>query len=426
MPDPDYDAPRMSPHILRGIQLKNLGRYADAERAFKEALGEDPDNAFALHQVAACQFNQPGRQKEALPSIDSAIAIEPNTPDHRILRSFILSHMDRAKEALDSAHTARGLDPHHSGAFTAVAQAHLHLENWADAEDAARQALALDADNTASANQLAQALRLQNKLDENASHLAGMLTRDPEDPFTHANAGWAALQRGERRVAETHFREALRLNPEFESAREGLLTSFRARSPLYRAYLSYCFMMQRLKASSRWAVVIGLYCAVRLISMLGRDIGIAIAAIYLMFVLWVWIAKPAGNFLLLFDSFARWALRKNEKIEAALVGGGLIIGITALICGLGLRSSVLTEIGVTLVAATFPLSMTLTNGSRIGRWLFGSIGVVAVFSLVLVLLAARIPFIRQDAAANVMAAAQLMCLASTWLGNVRALRRPLE
>ena len=117
----------------------------------------------------------------------------------------------------------------------------------------------LDADNSASANQLAQALRLQNKHAENASHLAGMLSRDPEDPYTHANAGWAALQRGERRAAEVHFREALRLSPGFESAREGLLTSFRARSPLYRAYLRYCFAMQRLGAGSRWAVIIGLY-----------------------------------------------------------------------------------------------------------------------------------------------------------------------
>ena len=255
------DAPRISPQILRGLQLKDLGRYPEAERAFKEALAQEPNDAFTLHQLAACQFHQSGRQREALATVDAAIAIEPNSADHHILRSFILSHLNRSKEALETARLAISLDPLRSGAFTAAAQAHLHLENWADAEAAARKALALDADNSASANQLAQALRLQNKLAENASHLAGMLARDPADPHTHASAGWAALQRGERRTAEVHFREALRLSPGFESAREGLLTSFRARSPLYRAYLRYCFAMQRLGKGRQWAVIIGAYVA---------------------------------------------------------------------------------------------------------------------------------------------------------------------
>src|ERR1700748_1254202 len=95
-------APRISPQILRGLQLKDLGRYADAERAFKEALAQDPNDAFALHQLAACLFHQSGRQREALDTVDAAIAIEPNATDHHILRSFILSHMHRAKDALEA------------------------------------------------------------------------------------------------------------------------------------------------------------------------------------------------------------------------------------------------------------------------------------------------------------------------------------
>jgi len=71
------DAPRISPQILRGLQLKDLGRYADAERAFKEALAHEPNDAFVLHQLAACQFHQAGLQREALATIDSAIAVEP-------------------------------------------------------------------------------------------------------------------------------------------------------------------------------------------------------------------------------------------------------------------------------------------------------------------------------------------------------------
>ncbi|MDP8921430.1 MAG: tetratricopeptide repeat protein [Chloroflexota bacterium] len=44
----------------------------------------------------------------------------------------------------------------------------------------------------------------------------------PEDGQTHANRGWLALRRGERALALAHLREALRLDPESEAARQGL------------------------------------------------------------------------------------------------------------------------------------------------------------------------------------------------------------
>lgn len=414
----------MPPEILRGLQLKDLGRYADAENAFREALAQEPNDAFALHQLAACQLHQPERKREALATIDRAIAKEPNDADHHVLRSYILSVLDRPRDGLAAAQTALSLDPHHAGAFTAEAQAHLQTEQWPRAEQSARQALALDADNSAAANQLAQALRLQNKNAENAAHLAGMLARDPEDPFTHANAGWTALQRGEHRAAETHFREALRLDPDFESARDGLLNSFRARSPIYRTYLRYCFFMQRLSSGARWAVIIGLYFGVKLAGQITG--GDALVALYMLFVLWVWVAKPVGNFFLLFDSFARYALRPREKLEAAAVGGSLGPGLALLIASFAFGWPAVVTLGIGLIAASFPLSMTFTNGSRPGTWLFGTVAAVTLLGAALTALAHLVPLIDQGTARQIFTVGAIGCLAATWLGNVPALRRPAE
>ena len=418
------DSFALPPQIMRGLQLKDLGRYADAESAFLEALAQEPNDDFTLHQLAACQLHQPRRERDALATIDSAIAIEPNDAAHHVLRSYVLSSLDRAKDGLAASQTALGLDPHHTGAFTAQAQAHLQMEQWPRAEQAARQALALDADNSAAANQLAQALRLQNKHAENASHLAGMLARDPEDPFTHANAGWATLQRGQHREAETHFREALRIDPDFESAREGLLNSFRARSPIYRTYLRYCFFMQRLSSASRWAVIIGLYFGMRLAHKIPG--GFVLVALYMLFVLWVWVAKPVGNFFLLFDSFARYALRPAEKREAIAVAGGLLAGLAILITGASLNAATVVVLGLGLIAASFPLSMTFTNGSRPGTWLFGSVAAITLLGALLQFLAGHVPLIDAEAAATIFATGAIGCLLSTWLGNIPALRRPAE
>src|SRR5690349_10395693 len=143
------------PQLLRGLQLKQLGRFADAVTAFKEALAQEPNDAFALHQLAGCQWRIAEARKEALQTIDQAIALEPNEAEHHVLRAFILCALERPKEALDSTQMALALNPNDSYAHTAEAQAYLQMENWSLAERSARQALALDADNSGAANQLA-------------------------------------------------------------------------------------------------------------------------------------------------------------------------------------------------------------------------------------------------------------------------------
>ncbi|EDY17880.1 TPR repeat-containing protein [Chthoniobacter flavus Ellin428] len=407
------------PQIMRGLQLKQLGRFADAVTAFKEALAQEPNDAFALHQLAGCQWRIAEARREALQTIDQAIAIEPNGAEHHVLRAFILCALDRPKEALLSTQMALSLDPNDSYAHTAEAQAYLQMENWPLAERSAREALALDADNSGAANQLAQALRLQNKLAENAAHLAGMLARDPEDAFTHANAGWAALQRGEHRAAEVHFREALRLDPDFDYAREGLLSSFRARSPLYRGYLKYCFAMARLNRGARWAVILGFYFGSRVAHYLPG--GYIIVALYFLFVLWVWVARPVGNAMLLADRFARFALRPAEKIEAAAVSSCLAIGITGFILNLALNWDSAMLAGVGGVAIAFPLSLVFTNQSVLGRWIFGGISGVTFVATILGVIADAISLASAPLFVGLSLGACVACAACTWLGNIRAL-----
>jgi tetratricopeptide (TPR) repeat protein len=409
------------PQLLRGLQLKQLGRFADAASAFKEALSQDPNDAFAMHQLAACEWRLPDARKTALGTIDQAIALEPNNPEHHVLRAFILCSLDRPREALAGTRTALGLEPNDSYAHTAEAQAWLQLEEWPQAERAAREALAFDADNSGAANLLTQALRLQNKQAETAEHLAGMLARDPEDAYTHANAGWAALQRGERRQAEEHFRESLRLDPGFDYAREGLLTSFRARSPLYRGYLRYSFAMARLNRRARWAVILGFYFAVRLARYLPG--GFVLVALYFLFVLWVWVARPVGNALLLFDRFARCALRRAEKIEAAAVTGCLAVGVIAVVWSLVFDQEAALTIGMGGIAVAFPLSLVFTNASVLGRWIFGGLAAVALLTMVAVAALEAFGFPSTGSLGTLFVGACIACALSTWLGNIRALYR---
>ncbi len=411
-------------HVQRGLVLMEQGRFSDAANFFRQALAQNPRDAFALNRLAICQLQLPAEQGQALDTIHRALECEPNEPLNHAVKAYVLGARNRSREALDAARLAVTLDPDSVFALNAQAYAHCLLEQWADAERVARRALSLDADNSIAANHLAHALRLQNKMAENAGQIAGMLARDPEDAATHCNAGWAALQRGERRVAEQHFFEALRLDPEMEPARAGLLNAFRSRSPLYRAYLAYCFKMSRMGKNARWGVILGLYFGVKFARVfLKGPAGIAIGLLYLVFVLWVWVAKGVGNFILLFDRFARHALRRNEKIEAFFVGGSICLGIALLLASFAIANSAPFFLAVGIGCSAVPFSMTFTNPSRVGSIIFGFAGGAALLGGIAGAISALYPNVLSENTAMVFwGGGILVAMLTTWLGNISALR----
>jgi tetratricopeptide (TPR) repeat protein len=292
----------------RGRILLEQKRYADAEKYFREGLASDPNDAEAFYFLAVCQLNQ-DRPKEALETVERALEFSPEASESHALRSLILSDLERSREALAAAEEAIRLDPDSDFGFVAQAAAHLRRQNWSAAETSARRALELNPENSSAANQLAQALRLQNRLQESAEQTEYMLSQDAEDADTHATAGWVALQRSDHRKAEEHFLEALRLEPTNTNARSGLKESYKARSPFYRVYLKYCFFLLRFTEAQRWALVIGLLIAVRVgRKILPGPLSMTLLAAYLLFVLWAHVASPVGNFQLLLDRAARHAL----------------------------------------------------------------------------------------------------------------------
>lgn len=407
--------------------LLRQGRFAEAEEKLREALQANPLDGALLHHLAVCQYLQDDGAQRALVTVRDAIAGDPNISAHHALHARVLADLKRSDEAREAAATAVALDPHDPGAHNAMTYVLLRDGKWADAEASARRALALDADDEDAANHLATALRLQNKMDENAAQIRGMLERDPENSHTHASAGWSALQTGRRDDAERHFLEALRLAPANELARDGLLEAFKGRSPVYRAYLSWCFFMQRLGPGRQWAVIIGLYLLSRFARVLFTDgmapLGVAITTIYLLFALWTFVARGVGGVLLLFDRLARHVLRRREKLEAVFVGGGVMAGVVLLTLGVVSGWFPAAIWGGTGIVAAIPFACTFHNDRAIGRVLFGTAAayIVAVGTLLGAALALESPLAL--AFRGHISTALLLCIATSWLANVPFLRR---
>jgi tetratricopeptide (TPR) repeat protein len=416
----------MSESFTRALMFVKQGRYREAEPLFRQAIEIDPEDPQGFFFLATCLMHDPRRRAEALSMINEALRLCPSRAFYHAQRANILVLLSQTKEALREINEARRLAPDSPDSYVAESVVNLALGKPQQAELAARQALVLDPENEAAGDTLGDALRLQGKLEESETQIHNLLAKNPENPWAHSSAGFVALEKGDVSSAERSFLAALRIDAEHQEARSGLLHAFRARAPFYRAYLRYSFMMERLDRVGRGFVVIGLLVLLQITKALFSGplewLGFLLVALYLLFVLWVWVARSVGNLFLLTDPFARHALRKGEIREAIVAGGGALAGLAVFGAGLLAKQDALMFFGLTLVGATFPMSLVFTNRSKAGQVVFGAAGAAVYlggFASVALL------FVPQDRnwAANVFEVAMLFALLTTWIGNIPALRR---
>jgi len=213
-------------NLQRGELLRRQNRLPEAESYLQRAIGEQPDNAEAYYQLAFTYCNWTGHSKKALEVIDRAISLDPSRADFFALRSWVLGNLNKHKEALQVAEHGLGMNPHDLLALNSRTRAYGLIANWSKSEESALQTLSFYPRNELAANFLAQALRQQGRMEESHAVTARLLAQVPDNPMAQCNAGWSALQMGDHRSANQFFMEALRLDPGYDYARQGLLHSF--------------------------------------------------------------------------------------------------------------------------------------------------------------------------------------------------------
>lgn len=420
----------MSSSFRRAIQLRDHRRYDDAIAALHQHLAADPDDADGHLELAITRLMKGGEGKQALDDVDRAIALEPEWANCHAIRSSILHDLSRYKEALTAADRARVLDPESPFAWFCRGNALLGLRKLDEAEDSARKALSLDSDDTRSSNLLAMILRMQRRFVEAEVHIDDHLSRAPEDPWTFATAGWTALHQGQRKKAEDLFREALRLDPEFEHARFGLREAYKARSVFYRLYLKWCFFMQRHQKGHQLMFIIGLFVAYRfgvvILESLHPLAAIPLIVAYLLFVFGSFLANGLGCFLILKDRLARLSLTRFEKIEGLAVGGLFFSGLIVLILGVTTLPTPIAFIGAALMGAAVPTSMIFRPATPLGKWVFGGLSFAAIVCAVAAQFQLAPPggeFLFTEKGSNLLDVTLVVVVGSTWLSMVPALVR---
>jgi len=326
----------MSIHAERTHILLGQGRFKEAKEEIHKHLQLAPEDGGAHAFLAVCDLNL-DLHKEATAAAERAIALSPDLAFAHFVLAQTLLHRNHLAEAEQAIGEAIRIEPNEASNFALLSAIQMSRQQFREALAAADAGLALDPTDSRCLNQRANALVMLGRKGEAAATMAGALANSPDDSMTHANQGFALLHANDPRKAIEHFREALRLDPENEYAKAGIVESLKARNLVYRLLLQYFFWVSKLPQSAQWGLLAAMLFGPGLLRRWGEKspltemwVELFIGA-YLVFAALTWLGSAAFNLMLRFDKDGRHALNADQIRGANLLAVYLVMPCLMLI-----------------------------------------------------------------------------------------------
>lgn len=411
---------RVGGALDRARLLLQQRRYDLAEKELRQVLAGAPDH-FLAHAWLSLTLMEMARHAEAEAEAEQAVHLAPDHPYGYFVLSRVFQQQGKMRQAEKAIAEAIRLNPTDADYFAVLASLFAGQQQWAKVLEAAEQGLLLDAEHIGCGNLRAMALNKLGRRQESIGALDAALYRDPDNALTHANQGWIALEQNNHQGAMEHFREALRLNPELNWARSGILEALKARNPVYRWLLQYFFWMARMGPRLQWGVILGAYFGNQILRGIARSnpqlapFLTPLIMLYLLFVYLTWTGKTLFNLLLRLDSFGRLVLTPQQVRVSNIVGLMLLVALISLGVGWVMPFFLASAVGYALALLVIPVAHTLEREPGRNRTILfaytGALTLVAVLALGALLADAQVFF----------SLAQLFFLgifAFGWIGNI--------
>jgi len=384
----------MNMHLERALILIQQNRWDMAQKELEQALAQEPNNAVAHAMLSQCCLRGPNpdakQLQRATEEAEEAIRCDPGLSECHSAMARVMLCRNRFPEARKAAREAMQLSPDNPHYYVVAAMVEHAQSKWQESADLCEIALHLDPENSDANNLRAMALVKLGRRTEAGATIDATLNRNPDDATSHANKGWTLLEQGKPDEAMNHFKEALRLNPQSEWARQGIIEAIKARSFVYSLMLKYFFWMARFSSQTQFIIMIGAYMLNRAVATYGRanpqyrlycDIFLYT---YFAFMIMTWVAVPLFNLVLRTHPLGKYALNKEEVSTSNWIGACIFsaagFAIASLYTGhLGYR-----DIAANVAILVVPIVAVFSAPPGIYRGLV-SLGGLAFFAVVAIL-----------------------------------------
>ena len=195
------------------MPLRALGKSQEPLEAMRKSLEADPGQPEAWYNLGLLQSDL-GDKPGAMDSFRRSIALDPEFAESRTSLGAVLAETGQAREAEAELREALRIRP-------ALPAAHAHLAymlaNRGDLEEAVWH-FARAGESAVNEFSYGITLARMNRLGEARTHLEKSLTADAKQPVAHEVLGRLLEAAGRVPEAVTHYKEAIRLRPDFGRA----------------------------------------------------------------------------------------------------------------------------------------------------------------------------------------------------------------
>ena len=422
----------MNPNLERAVLLYQQSRHEMAEAELRQALAADPQDPYAHALLGLC-LAQREQFQEATTETQQAIHLAPDFSFAHFALAQVFYDRNRFSEALAAINEAIRLDPENADQYALLANIHLQESRWRDALNAAEQGLQFDPEHVGCTNLRAIAMvKLGRKADAGRT-IDAALSKNPDNALTHANQGWTLLEQGDPKKAAEHFREALRLDPQNEWARQGIIEALKARNFIYAIMLKYFLWMAKFSRQGQWGIIVAGYVGNRILAGIAHanpDLApwiLPLRILYIAFALMTWLAYPFFNLLLRLNKFGRLVLSREQTVATNWFGLCLLLALIGL-AGCAFRGFdspwfiMLVVFGLLLLPVAAVFRCTAGWPRNVMAALTIGMALLGLTSLALFFTEAG----SFDTAKGLLMTFAVCIAASTWLVNFLIMRRPIR
>ncbi len=198
-------------HELIGLALAQQGDKPGALEAFERWAHDQPDSPQALTRVGQAQAML-GKRKEALRTLDRAIALQPDFFAALASKMSVLAEDGRPNESIKLAQSLQNRYPNQVIGYIGEADALVAQQKWLDAARLYARSARM-ADSSRLLAKAAQTYVTAGAAAEGIATLQQWLKEHPEDQAIRRELAMTHEKAGQRREAIEHYRLLLRSTP---------------------------------------------------------------------------------------------------------------------------------------------------------------------------------------------------------------------